>query len=672
MKASGRKAAWLSVCLGAAILMADGASVHAAEETFVGENQWALEHVTGMDENGNVYEINNDGETESVGRNAMTLAESGELVNFRTKTSSSLVTYYTDSFTGEEGYTNGYYAADGAYLGMENGKVKFMLSGVIGLAEPSEVTIVNIDEAKSISHYEVTGGRLIHRITQNMAGASYGSNLDNGNAPSYLKEGTKYYSYDGHYFYTYENFSNMLADYRSGVRTHSVNPKEPYYNYFQYLPLRSKTNYSASGMNSMINSRVESNSKLFNTGQLMVEVQNQYGTNAMLVAGIAANESAWGMSAISQNKNNIFGINAVDTSPGQSADTFPSVEACIEEYAQYFVSAGYLKPTNWKYAGGFLGNKASGMNVRYASDPYWGEKAAAAAWSLDRANGQKDNGYYTIGIKDLLPEKTNLNIRQEATTASPVVFTSGTRPYQSFLILEPSQVNGFYRVQSDGVLNSGRTAILNSGGYNFENMYLYASAAYIDIAVEGHAEPISYADTFAVRRGNQYYFKYSLSGGEADNVVAYGKADDDILVGDWDGDGVDTLCVRRGNKYYFRNSIGSGEADYVIAYGKADDDILVGDWDGDGKDTLCVRRDSAYYFKNSISGGEADYVIAYGKADDDVLVGDWDGDERDTLCVRRGSMYYVKNSISGGEADRVFPYGRNNDIILVGTWLKKP
>jgi hypothetical protein len=48
--------------------------------------------------------------------------------------------------------------------------------------------------------------------------------------------------------------------------------------------------------------------------------------------------------------------------------------------------------------------------------------------------------------------------------------------------------------------------------------------------------------------------------------------------------------VRRGIAYYFKNSISGGEADTVIAYGKADDAVLVGDWDGDGKDTLAVRR----------------------------------------------------------------------------------
>ena len=39
---------------------------------------------------------------------------------------------------------------------------------------------------------------------------------------------------------------------------------------------------------------------------------------------------------------------------------------------------GYLDPvTDGRYFGANLGDKGSGINVKYASDPYWGEKAAA-------------------------------------------------------------------------------------------------------------------------------------------------------------------------------------------------------------------------------------------------------------------------------------------------------
>ncbi|MCD7866538.1 MAG: hypothetical protein LUG54_11160 [Clostridiales bacterium] len=178
----------------------------------------------------------------------------------------------------------------------------------------------------------------------------------------------------------------------------------------------------------------------------------------------------------------------------------------------------------------------------------------------------------------------------------------------------------------------------------------------------------SSGDSLAVRRGNAYYFSYTIHAGGADKVIYYGRTADEVLVGDWDGDGVDTICVRRGNVYYFSNSLKSGEADRVVAYGKATDEVLVGDWNGDGKDTLAVRRGNTYYIKNSISGGNADKVVAYGKANDEVLVGDWDGDKKDTLAVRRGNTYYIKNSISGGDADKVVAYGKADDEVYAGSW----
>ena len=179
----------------------------------------------------------------------------------------------------------------------------------------------------------------------------------------------------------------------------------------------------------------------------------------------------------------------------------------------------------------------------------------------------------------------------------------------------------------------------------------------------------SNVDTLAVRRDSAYFFKYSISGGEADMVVCYGKASDTALVGDWNGDGVDTLAMRRGSTYHIKNSLSGGQADQIIAFGKSTDQVLVGDWNGDGKDTLAVRRGSVYFFKNSISGGQADRVIAYGKPGDQVLVGDWNGDEQDSLAVRRKSVYHFKNSINGGQADKVIAYGKPDDKVLVGDWV---
>ncbi|WP_454083509.1 alpha/beta hydrolase domain-containing protein [Georgenia sp. Marseille-Q6866] len=175
-------------------------------------------------------------------------------------------------------------------------------------------------------------------------------------------------------------------------------------------------------------------------------------------------------------------------------------------------------------------------------------------------------------------------------------------------------------------------------------------------------------DTLTVRRGNRFYVNNAARGGDAERVVVYGRPGDTVLVGDWDGDGRDTFAVRRGAEYHLRDTMASGPADVVVRYGRAGDEVVVADWDGDGADTLAVRRGARYHVRNVIAGGDADVVLTYGRAGDVTLAGDWDGDGRDTFAVRRGATYHVRNSLTGGDADRVLTYGRAGDAVLVGDW----
>ncbi len=462
------------------------------------ENQTREDSVTSMDVNSNIEETGDaDGSmeddavkapaTRSMLRSAVSTPY---VVNFNTKNNET--TSYTEYITGKSGYTNGDYGADAAYLGTENGKVKFMLSGVIGLVSSSQVEVIPLSKAAVVSGYYVSNGRLIHGIVCDMTTPGYRTTLDNGEAPSYLKSGTTYYSYDGHYFYT--NYATMLGDYQSGTRANSVNPKSPYYNYYQYLPMRSTTSYSSSTLNSMINSKVSSSSKMYNIGSTIITNQNTYGVNGLLMAGIAANESGWGSSSICQSKNNLFGLNAVDSSPGTSAYTFASVSACIQDFANGWMSRGYLDPRDWRYEGGFLGNKGSGINVSYASDPYWGEKAANVAYTLDKTQGSKDYDRYTIAIKDTINSShETVNVRNGASTSNTkVLYTTGSTSNYSVLVLDDTAVNSFYKIQSDGVLNSERTALASgSGQYSFDKMYAYISSDYVEIVNNGSytAEP---------------------------------------------------------------------------------------------------------------------------------------------------------------------------------------
>ena len=259
-----------------------------------------------------------------------------------------------------------------------------------GTVKKSEVQVLDYSEiGDNVSYYQVSGGKLIHYISYNL-NQKPKSSINNGPAPSYLNEGTKYYSYDGHYFY--KDYKTMLSDYQSGANGASaVNSGNAFYNYFQFLDMNSSTNYSGDELNNILKDKISSSdSKLLNTGTLFVKYQNQYGVNALLSLGIAVNESAWGTSRICMTKNNLFGLNAYDQTPGQSADYFASAEDCIREFMSDWMSDGYLSSSDWRNHGELLGNKSEGINVSYASDPYWGEKAAAIAWELDAVGGSHD------------------------------------------------------------------------------------------------------------------------------------------------------------------------------------------------------------------------------------------------------------------------------------------
>ncbi len=175
-------------------------------------------------------------------------------------------------------------------------------------------------------------------------------------------------------------------------------------------------------------------------------------------------------------------------------------------------------------------------------------------------------------------------------------------------------------------------------------------------------------DSIVVRRENRFHVSNAPRGGPAEHVFTYGRPGDVVVVGDWDGDGVDTLAIRRGSTYHVKNSLRGGDADTVVSYGRAGDAIVVGDWDGNGTDTFAVRRGATYHVKNAMVGGDADRVFTYGRAADVTLAGDWDGNGTDTFAVRRGKAYFVKNSLVGGAADFSLMYGRATDEVFVGDW----
>lgn len=342
-----------------------------------------------------------------------------------------------------------------------------------------DLVVVPINQVTNPSCYLVKNGFLYHYISYNMTDLNdnNGYSIRIGKAPDFLEQGVEYYSYDGIYFYSgitrLDGLNKLVTDLKNDTNSNAVNYDKPHYNYYGYLPFRTKSNYTAEELNHFIDNNTEDYSKLRGIGQSLIDAQDKYGVNPVLALGVAINESNWGKSSIAQEKNNLFGINAVDSNPGESADEFATPGDSVIEFCKNYISRGYADPADWRYYGGYLGNKALGANVKYASDPYWGEKAAQHAFTLDyelsgeNLNNLIDYDGYQIGLltggNDVLNSKGELlyNI-------NPTV--SGYGGYAGNLValkFNYKNDSGRYQIFADRTTNINEG--IYSGDYDWNN-----------------------------------------------------------------------------------------------------------------------------------------------------------------------------------------------------------
>ena len=236
---------------------------------------------------------------------------------------------------------------------------------------------------------------------------SYTLYVDNGSAYSFMQKGVAYYSDNGYDFY-----SNPYLTSVSKVGTT--------YNYYMFMPLRSKTNIPASVFDSFLISVKGSgtDSVLKGQGSTFINAQNTYGMNALIIYAMACQEAAYGTSWYAVNRYNLFGWNATDANP-ENASQYSSVAACINQQMGKNIR-GYMDITDSRYYGSYVGNKGNGFNVRYCSDPYWGLKIAAIAYKLDKYSCGNNGGltdHNTLDVAVLNNSNTNVYKDNNGTVA---------------------------------------------------------------------------------------------------------------------------------------------------------------------------------------------------------------------------------------------------------------
>ena len=239
-----------------------------------------------------------------------------------------------------------------------NGRIPVQVAGLTGYVNASQVTAIDSSNT-FIPDYVSDGTYVYHRYSPytKVMVAHHNANM---------QVGKSYYSADG------INFGTFKLDHP-----------------FQFSNLKSRTNYTAADINRLYSIMGASDSKLAGKGATFKAAEQRYGVNALYLVAHSALESAWGRSKIAKDKNNFFGISAYDDSPYTSATKFDNVDSGILGAARW-INSRYLHNSGYPANGAYLGNKAGGMNVNYATAPYWGESIASIMFSANEKLGRKD------------------------------------------------------------------------------------------------------------------------------------------------------------------------------------------------------------------------------------------------------------------------------------------
>lgn len=333
----------------------------------------------------------------------------------------------------------------------------------------------------NITNTTKTGSVTLKQIKIQVDTALYSNSYDYGIAPDWLPIGT-YYSPNGITFYTDMDLKNPVMN--SGQ-------VGKYYNYYDYINLRTKTSYTGlelddyfmyfAGLNPTYSSIDIKTSVLYpyntdnskrDVGNLFVNAQNTYGMNALMIYAMALHESGYGTSGYARLRNNLFGWGAFDSDP-DNAYTFPNIAVGINEHMginlRYYLDATNVSTPLSRFYASNIGNKGAGINTRYASDPWWSVKIAGIAFRIDRYLGLKDFDNYQLSI--LGDTRTFYKDRNLQNTA----YTINNRATNYPVIISASYNNTYYTQSSNPIVNGNIVTNATTGlvVYDWDNSKVY-------------------------------------------------------------------------------------------------------------------------------------------------------------------------------------------------------
>lgn len=301
-------------------------------------------------------------------------------------------------------------------------------------------------------------------------------------------------------------------------------------NGYQTLDLRkpAPSSFTTTVMDNYLKSQTRyASSPFIGQTQIFLDAQKKYGVNALFLFSLAVHEGVAATSDIGKAKNNSFGLGAYDKCPFDCAQYFPTLKDSIA-YQAYILKKNYLTVGGLYANGPYLGDKSGGLNVRYASDPLWGQKTAnimqkimtysasyykgASPVIANGANPGNDYVYkYPIGIKGVVTTNS-LNVRKTPDTNYTAV---GTLDRKDVVEVIGRHNANYFQIKFDGstryvsqnpnapymkLLNLGRIAPSNGAAYvklwknldpNSEEYFeTIKRTAYVELILDSKNKPV--------------------------------------------------------------------------------------------------------------------------------------------------------------------------------------
>jgi len=185
----------------------------------------------------------------------------------------------------------------------------------------------------------------------------------------------------------------------------------------------------------------------------------------------------------------------------------------------------------------------------------------------------------------------------------------------------------------------------------------------VDVPLAADLAGSRVSEVAVFRRAKRSSFVFSSGA-----TVTFGKAFDEPLLGDWDGDGQLDVGVRTPRNSKFRLKTPRGII--RVKWGVPSDIPVSGDWDGNGTTEVGVRRAAEGTFYQRMPDGSASPVWL-GDADDLPVTGDWDGNGTTDLGVfDQATATFTLRAVgaSGLSVLEVVQFGATGDLPVTGDW----